>query len=62
MHYEQYKQVAQRHQTRACYARGPFINLGKKCEFARKIQKTYRDGTQMKIKEATKNKANELKY
>jgi len=25
MHYEQYKQVAQRHQARACYARGPFI-------------------------------------
>jgi len=53
MHYEQYKQVAQR---------GPFINLGKKYEFARKIQKTNRDRTQMKIKEASKNEANELKY
>jgi len=62
MHYEQYKQVAQRHQARACYARGPFINLGKKYEFARKIQKTNRDGTQMKIKEASKNELNELKY
>jgi len=48
--------------TQACYARGPFINLGKKREFARKIQKTYRDGTKMKKKEATKNEANELKY
>jgi len=36
--------------------------LGKKYEFARKIQKTNRDGTQMKIKEASKNEANELKY
>jgi len=54
--------VAQRHQARACYARGPFINLGKRCEFASKIQKTNRDGTQKKIKDATKNKANELKY
>jgi len=51
MHYEQYKQ---RYQSRACYARGPFIQ--------KKIQKRYRDGTQMKIKEATKNEANELKY
>jgi len=40
MQYEQYKQVAQRHQARACYVRGPFIIFGKKCEFARKIQKT----------------------
>jgi len=39
---------------------GPF--LGKKYEFARKIQKTNRDGTQMKIKESSKNEANELKY
>jgi len=54
--------VDQRHQARACYARGRFINLGKKCEFARKIHKTNRDGTQMKIKDATKNEANELKY
>jgi len=36
MHYEQYKQVAQRHHARACYARGSFINLGIKCEFARR--------------------------
>jgi len=28
MHYEQYKQVAQRHQARAYYARGPFTNFG----------------------------------
>jgi len=41
---------------------GPFYQFGQKCEFARKIQKTNRDGTQIKIKEATKNEANELKY
>jgi len=62
MHYEQYKQVVQRHQARACYARGPFVILVKKCKFARKIQKTKKNGTQMEIKEATKNEANELKY
>jgi len=43
MHYEQDRQVAQGHQARAFYARGPFINLDKKCEFSRKIQKTNRD-------------------
>jgi len=61
-YYEQYKHGAQRHQARACYARGPFIHLGKKLEFARKIHKTNKDGTQMKIKGATKNEENELKY
>jgi len=62
MHYEQYKQVALRHEARACYARGPFINLVKKCEFARKIHYTNRDRKQIQIKGATKNAANELKY
>jgi len=41
---------------------GPFYQFGRKCEFARKIQKTNRDGTQMKIKEENKNKANEVEY
>jgi len=45
--------VAQRHQARACYARGPFMHLGKKFEFMRKLQKSNRDGTQVKIKKAT---------
>jgi len=53
MHYEQYKQASQRHQGPACYVRDPLINLGKKNELARKTQKPSRDGTQMKIKEAT---------
>jgi len=54
MHYEQYKQVAQRHQARACYA--------KTASSRERYKKQNRDGTQMKIKEATKNEANELKY
>jgi len=41
---------------------GLFYQFGQKYEFARKIQKKNRDGTQMKIKEASKNEANELKY
>jgi len=46
-----------------CFLRaGPFYQFGQKYEFARKIQKTNRGGTQMKIKEASKNDANELKY
>jgi len=49
--------------TSTCLLRaGSFYQFGQKCEFARKIQKTNRDGTQIKIKEATKNEANELKY
>jgi len=40
---------------------GLFYQFGHKMRI-REEKKKYRDGTQMKIKEATKNEANEVKY
>jgi len=41
---------------------GPFYQFGQKIRVREELQKTNRDGTQMKIKEASKNEARELKY